>query len=141
MNALANIARYPDWPMRLAGFIQARMKTPFAWGQNDCCSFAGDAVQLMTGVDPMRELRGRYATERGAQRLIKQAGGFGPLVCRYLGPPMENRAAAGRGDVVMLPVSDAGPGLGICVGSDVAVAGTAGVVLIDISSALCAWKV
>lgn len=133
--------RYPDWATRLAGFIQARAKTPFEWGQNDCCSFAGDAVQLMTGVDPMRELRGRYTTERGAQRLIKQSGGLGPLVCHYLGAPMESPLAVSRGDVVMLPVSEAGPGLGICVGSEVAAAGVTGVILLDISAALCAWKV
>jgi len=130
-----------DWPQRLANFVQSRATTPFAWGQNDCCSFAADAVLMMTGSDPMRLLRGRYSTERGAMRLMKKAGGLGPLVSRYMGAPIESPVVASRGDVVLVPVSPARSGLGICVGADVAVVGEHGVLMINMTSALAAWRV
>lgn len=136
------MVRHADWPQRLATYLQTRANTPFAWSQNDCCSFAGDAVLLMTGCDPMRSLRGRYTTERGALRLIKAAGGLQPLVCRYLGMPMEIPAMASRGDVVLLPnAAGHGPALGLCVGAEAVAAGPTGAALFPMSAVIAAWKV
>lgn len=41
---------------------QSALETPFAYGRSDCCTFACDVVREVTGVDPMADLRGRYAT-------------------------------------------------------------------------------
>lgn len=49
---------------------------PFARPHADCCSFAADWVLARTGVDPAADLRGAYADERGALRLIRRWGGF-----------------------------------------------------------------
>jgi len=133
--------RHADWPQRLALYLQGREKSPFAWGANDCCTFAADAVIAMTGKDAMRALRGRYTSERGAARLIKQAGGLEPLVSRYLGEPLARIAMAGRGDVVLMPNPERGPCLAICVGTDAAAAGVEGTILFPMSVALAAWKV
>jgi hypothetical protein len=134
--------RFADWPQRLDTHLRARACTPFEWGHNDCCSFACDGVLLMTGSDPMRPLRGRYTSERGARRLISSAGGLQPLVCRYLGVPMEDVRQASRGDLVLVPnQAGDGPALGICVGAMAASAGVAGVVLSPMSAVLAAWRI
>ncbi len=44
--------RRPDWPARLRTIIEAARERPFSWGQHDCCLFASDAIEAMTGVDP-----------------------------------------------------------------------------------------
>jgi hypothetical protein len=134
--------RRADWAQRLAAFLQTRATTPFAWGANDCCTFAGDAVQIMTGNDPMRSLRGRYRTRRGAIRLIKQYGGIERLVQQVLGSPLPAAALASRGDVVLLPdMQGQGPALGICVGANLLAAGHHGTVAFPLSAALAAWRV
>lgn len=100
-----------DYPA-LEAFLAERGKLPFAWGRraNDCGAFAGGAVLAQTGCDPLRGLR--WSNQRGALRLILQAGGLGPLVARILcevAPALAQRgdvalALAGDGDEVLMVV-------------------------------------
>jgi hypothetical protein len=52
---------------------------PFAWGVSDCCAAACNAFARLHGVDPMAPLRGKYATERGALRMIARRGGWAEM--------------------------------------------------------------
>lgn len=137
------MTRYPDWPAKLAAHLDTVKALPFAWVSNDCCTFAAGAVLAITGLDPMAPLRGKYATQAGAKRLIARAGGLQALVCRYLGEPLQTRAMAGRGDVVLYEMLEPyGPhALGICVGSMIAAPGPAGTVLLPITVASAAWRI
>lgn len=92
--------RHPDWPERLAAFIEARRHVPFAWGSNDCATFAADALVALTGADPMAALRGRWAGQEQALQVLQQLGGLGRAGCRVLGRPLPQLAAAPRGAVV-----------------------------------------
>jgi len=67
------VRRYPDWETRLAAYLEGLRDKEFAWGKLDCAIFAGGAVKAMTGVDPMRGLRG-YSSEEGAARVLKERG-------------------------------------------------------------------
>lgn len=58
--------RVPDWPERLAALIEKRRNVPFAWGENDCLTFALDAIEAVTGRRVGDEWRGRYFDENGA---------------------------------------------------------------------------
>ncbi|WP_118138774.1 hypothetical protein [Oceanicella sp. SM1341] len=58
------------------------MDRPFAWGHADCCTAACDVFEALFGIDPMAELRGRYATAAGAMRIIAGEGGFAALAER-----------------------------------------------------------
>lgn len=91
--------RFSDWPDRLIAFIDARAGQPFAWGPNDCCTYAADGVAAITGEDPMPELRGAYADAAGALRLIAEK----PLRDR-LGEKFETMplGRARRGDVAIV---------------------------------------
>ena len=92
--------RLPDWPERLAAFIEARRHLPFAWGSNDCATFAADALLAVTGADALGPLRGRWATEAQAQQVLGQLGGPAWAARRLLGRPLARAAAAPRGAVV-----------------------------------------
>lgn len=130
--------RRADWQLRLAAFVQERASMPFEWGRNDCCLFAADAVQAMTGGDPAAPMRG-YSSALGAQRLIEEAGGLLELVSQYLGDPVSPHMA-GVGDVVLL-VNEGRDLLGICNGTSAIGAGPQGMAVLGMESARAAWKV
>lgn len=66
--------RRSDWDRRLQEWLAAMEGVRFEWGAADCCTFAAGAVEAMTGIDPMAEFRGRYATEAGAARALRRYG-------------------------------------------------------------------
>jgi hypothetical protein len=80
------VSRLPDWLTRLGALVASRLDSPFVWGRNDCCLWAADAVQAVTGVDLAADLRGTYRSQRGALRTINRAGGLAALCDQRLGP-------------------------------------------------------
>lgn len=103
--------RRADWEQALADYLDGKREAAFAWGVCDCAMFAAGAIKAMTGVDPAADIRGKYKSQAGAGRAIKQRG------CADLGEWVSgileeiHPAHARRGDVVM----DRG-NLGICSG-------------------------
>lgn len=113
--------RKPDWEVRLAAFLEPLRARAFAWGQHDCCTFAAGAVEAMTGIDPMPEFRGRYATAIGSARALRRFGAgtlAGTLDTKF--EPVD-AALAQRGDIVM-----SGGLLGICFGPFLIAVGSEG---------------
>jgi hypothetical protein len=105
--------RRADWPERLFAFVESRRSTPFAYGSNDCCLFAADAVLAMTDVDVAAKWRG-HRTERQALARIKKAGGLRQLVTT-MGIEEKPTGFAQRGNPVVA-VLDERETLGIYVG-------------------------
>ena len=132
-------ARRDNWPNLLAQFIEQRRDQPFAWGVNDCCTFAADWVQLCTGVDYAQAWRGRYVSGLGAVRVLDDAGGVEALL-DALGLQRVAPQQAGRGDIV---AQQAGRGvtLGICLGVTTAFVAEAGLVFGPLSSVETAWRI
>jgi cell wall-associated NlpC family hydrolase len=92
--------RYPDWPERLAQFIESKRTVPFEWGENDCLMFAADAVVAITGEDPTAAHRGQYQTGEAVYERIREAGGLRHM----LALPEKHRGLAQRGDIVLADV-------------------------------------
>ena len=105
----------------MAAYLEPLRLRPFAWGQHDCCTFTAGAVEAMTGVDPMPEFRGRYATAIGSARALRRFG-HGTLAAT-LDTKFEgvSHSLAHRGDIVM-----SGGLLGICWGSFLIAVGSEG---------------
>lgn len=113
--------RVDHWPMALsevAAQAEAR-RAPFAYGTWDCCLWAAEAVQAITGVDYMAALRG-YASKEEADALLSEHGGLESLVTEVLGAESQHISRAMRGDVVIgelqLVPGESGSVLGICHG-------------------------
>ena len=66
-------ARNADWPERLGALIDLYQGSGFAWGVADCGTFFADSVLVLTGFDPIADVRG-YRNEREALRRLKVAG-------------------------------------------------------------------
>jgi len=97
------MTRYYDWQTKLREFIESRTFAPFAFGVNDCCLFACDAIAAITGVDMAAEIRG-YTTEAEADAVLAQWGGVegvAAAMCEKHGAPEIPASFAQRGDVVL----------------------------------------
>lgn len=130
--------RLIDWPLRYSEFGKAHMSMPFAWGSNDCCTFAAAAVEALTGRNPMAGVD-TYASEIGAAKLIARAGGLKALASQYLGESV-TPLMAGVGDVVLV-VNEGREMLAVCNGVNVMAPAESGMVALGISAATAAWKI
>lgn len=112
--------RFPDWPERLGRALRERLDVPFAWGTNDCATFAADCVLAQTGTDFAEGLRGSYGDKAEALATLERMGhdGLDSLVDAFL-PRRDGRPV--RGDVVML-AGRLGDYLAISLGGDIAIA-------------------
>jgi hypothetical protein len=130
--------RHPDWPERLADYVEASRSAPFEYGKMDCCHFAGGAVEAITGENPMRGFD--YGNRLGAERLIRAAGTLDALVNRVLGEPVHS-SRAGRGDVVVADLEE-GATVGICLGEQcVFITDPVGIVFRSRQVIRAAWRV
>ena len=142
------IRRLDDWPARLRRFLEDRKRTPFAWGRNDCCLFAADAVLAITGTDAAAAWRG-YRTARGAATRLDRHGGVAGLMREAAaahGWAEILPAFARRGDVVLLvhpAPRHAVDALGIVdlSGRRAAVPDADGLAAVPLIQAVTAWRI
>ena len=78
--------RVRDWQTRFEALINAKINAPFVWGQNDCCTFAGDAVEAVTGMSPMASWPDKYQNQIGAMKVVKKHGGIRAIGDKVFGP-------------------------------------------------------
>ena len=135
----SRFVRLADWEPRLQTFIAARRTVPFAWGSNDCCLFAADAVLSMTGCDPAAAHRGSYADDAGAFGVLRALQGLRTAVTNSLAICQARPLQAGVGDVVLYSGLK-GRGLGVAMGAFFLAPGRHGLVTFKLSHALTCWK-
>ena len=143
-----SLRRFDDWPARLDAFIAFRMNTPFAWGSNDCCLFAADAIVAMTGEDFAANNRGKFNSAYSALRFFRFRGpeyGIAELAEELAAlrgirevPPLY----AQRGDVMLLE-RELGESLGIVSlhGTDIWAPGEEKLACVPFAQGLRAWRI
>lgn len=138
---LPRLTRFPDWPERLAAFIESKRHAAFAWGSNDCCTFISDAAMALTGSDPMARLRGAYSDEAGAEAILG-----GQALDDYVGERLVEwgaveapRLMAGRGDIVAARVGNHLM-CGVCIGPQLALPGQMWLAFVPTHLALRCWR-
>jgi hypothetical protein len=94
--------RLSDWEARLAAYLGVATEAARAGTVNFCALFAAGAVEAVTGEDPAKQFRGRYAET--AARLEDALDGLFPV------RPV---AFARRGDLAW-----SGAAVGVVVGSE-----------------------
>jgi hypothetical protein len=130
--------RFSDWQLRFDAFVRERRSMPFAWGRNDCGTFAADCVQALTGERVLPELR-TYRNARQAIAAQRAGGGLDALATRAFGAPISARMA-GVGDVVLVKMGKR-QAIGVCNGVTVLGPGPSGLVAVGMDGALIAWRV
>lgn len=131
-------AAVPTWSAALDAFIRSRLPMPFSWGHNDCCLFAADAVQAMTGQDLAAAERGTYATASEALELVQRLGGLQAIADRagQRVPPL----TAQRGDIGLVSVNGRDL-LAVCLGPYWVAPTGGGLAPIALADARMAWRV
>lgn len=143
------LKRVDKWETALHDFFESRLKTPFAWGTNDCATFVCDGIQAITGTDIAVDFRGKYTTQLGAAKVTKQVTGkkttedIAEYVTAKFG--MVERPSvkfAQRGDAVLFDGSE-GTALGLVYldGRHAIFVGEGGLKRIDVLKCRRAWKV
>lgn len=127
--------RRSTWPEDLYEFVDSRRDVPFAWGSNDCSSFAADAVHAITGWRPPLP---EYAGAAAAARLLADRS-LRDRVTDLFGPEIVP-ALARRGDLVLM-VLDGRETLGVSVDEWIAGPGEHGLIFAPRSIAVAAWAV
>ena len=140
--------RLPDWPERLAAYIQDRRERPFRWGSNDCCSFARGAVLAIGGPDLGIGWAGEYADEDGARAAIQGMGrdleAAVESACRDAGLVETESRLAQRGDLLVVRerrLIGGMPLAAVCTGRDALAVGLRGVLALPMRAVVRAWAV
>jgi hypothetical protein len=146
-----SLTRTPHWATReYHQFILSELKTPFEWGQWDCCLFAASAIQSFTGVDIAAPyFRGHYNDQASAMALIHTVTGGSTVAdaaayCAAQHGLVQNThpLLAQRGDLVV--INNKGNTIAGVVhlnGKDVISVSQAGLVRLPIRSVVQSWRV
>jgi len=136
----ASLKRQPTWRSALVKCIEARRKTAFRWGTNDCALFAADCIQAMTGTDLAAVYRGRYTSEAGA-RAILQATGYADVAAVAASMLAEiHPSRAATGDVAVMEYAGE-PSLGIFNGALIMALRPDGIGTVPFTAAVRAFRV
>ena len=133
----------------LHAYLVAHNQDTFSWGTNDCCLFAANAIQAMTGVDIASDFRDKYTTELGAMKAIKDVSGGSSVedaavYCATKHGLVEWSAPllAQRGDLVLVQDADRLiAGVVHLNGKHVISIGEQGLKRLPLTSVTRAWKV
>lgn len=130
---------------QLTAFLAERQRAPFSWAGGNCGHFAAAWMKVAEGLDAMAGLP-VTPNKKAAERLVRRRGGYAALVSRQLGRDPIGAAFAQLGDLVLLPLPDAGPdakALGVCAGAGMAAFVTehGDVAYLALARAECAWRV
>lgn len=93
--------RLTNWPRLFAEFLDSRRETHFAWGTHDCCIFAADAIQAISGVDLAERYRG-YDSKEEARVILHAHGGVAGVTVLAEHLPEVAPKRAKRGDLVLI---------------------------------------
>lgn len=130
--------KHPDWHNRLIAVIRAAEKRPFLWGEHDCCLFAADCAEAMTGDNFANGWRGTYDSETGAKKALLRGGGsLENVLAKYLDEVPVKMAQ--RGDIAVVENSGTRCA-GVIYSGAVWVPGEAGLVCLRIKP-LSTWRV
>lgn len=99
------IQRQRDWPERLHAYIETTRFRPFAFGAQDCASWALGAVDAMCSSNLRGAVLPAYSTEEEAAAALAARGwaSLQDAVVEVLGVHEINPFRAQRGDVLWCP--------------------------------------
>lgn len=131
--------RKPGWEARLAAHLERWQAAPFAWGVNDCVTFAAGAVRAL---DPAFGWQPDWTSESEAVRALARAGGMADAVSGELGTAIDNWRLMQRGDIALFEEADQ-LGVIVCSGRTLCGPGPGrtGLQHIPLRRALKAWLI
>ena len=132
--------RRNDWKPRLRQFLDEQGDKQFQFGQQDCGSLAGGAIEAMTGENPQAKVAGKYKTMTGALRALRRLGhedhiAYAASLLTEIDP-----LYAAFGDIVVVDSPD-GPALGVVTGPHIEVRAPGGRGVVPLTDAVRAFRI
>jgi hypothetical protein len=129
---------------KLSPVVEAYRNVPFMWAAHDCVLFAARCVdaQIGTFLENLIQRDFRYSGAVQAVRLVKDAGGWEPLISRYLGNAVPTERLE-FGDIVLgraPPPFERTSLLGVCDEELFIAPGTLHLEWLPMSDAILGWK-
>jgi uncharacterized protein DUF6950 len=137
------MSRRSNWPAALTAFLREKTTQRFNWADNNCCFFAADWIQILTGIDPAADYRKEVCSALTAKRVLEQAGGIEAITekeCLARNWPEVRPLMAQRGDICITDTAE-GPAIGVCFGAHVAFAGPDAITIVAVSACRRAWGI
>lgn len=129
---------------RLSPIIETYRRIPFLWSVHDCVLFVARSIdaQLDTKFETFIQRDFKYEGPVSALRILKSAGGWEPLISRYLGPSVGPEELE-FGDPVLgknVPPFERTQLLGICDEEVFMAPGTFELEWLPMKNAIRGWK-
>lgn len=104
--SISNFDRLPDWDTRLADLSTVQLEVAPEWGSTDCLLTVGEAMEAVTGTNPLAKFKGKYTTEQGAAKLMRRhkCKTVEDVFEKYLKLIPVGRLSARRGDVGVMVI-------------------------------------
>ena len=132
------LRRRDGWPARFADLLAKRRALPFAWGTNDCLTFAVDVVEAITGTTICTV---DWDDAPSAARKIAAAGSLADVcLTPRLGPPGTDWRQLRRGDVAIAEIEGRDTIL-VCSGQTLCGPGLEGLEHVPPTIARLVWRV
>lgn len=140
MPSPPEFTRLHGWERRLAAVTEKHMALPGAWGACDCGLTVGEAIEAVTGVNPLAGFIGRYKTALGAARIMKRKGwgDMADVLASFF--PETGRLMARRGDVGVVMQGGALTAGYVCE-HGFAAKGPRGLIFHDLTEIISAYRV
>ena len=97
--------KLPDWVQKFQGVIEGAGDKPFDWQTHNCCTFAAECFEAITGQQAMPKLK--YKTKKQAQATLLKLGGITGImegVANKYGLMECHPNMAKRGDPVIIEI-------------------------------------
>ena len=118
--------------MTLPEYIGSSLTKPFKWGEHDCMHFAAGWAERETGREILAPFK-PWENARQALRIIHQVGGLAAFFDAHY--ERINPNLARDGDLTVIRDSAA-----LFSGAQIVSVGETGLVFIDRTEAICAWR-
>ena len=132
--------RRNDWKPRLRQFLDEQGDKQFQFGQQDCGSLAGGAIEAMTGENPHAKVAGKYKTMAGAIRALRRLGHEDHVAYTASLLTEIDPLYAAFGDIAVVNSPD-GPALGVVTGPHIEVRAPGGRGVVPLTDAVRAFRV
>ena len=145
VSILATLGTLPSrivgWEKNLNETIERYRSEPFAWGTNDCFTFAVRCEEAVCGKTRFPELyHAKYTNQFGSMRAFMREGYYGMIDCMDQRLHEIDMRVAQRGDWSVVGTPD-GLAVGVLTGDKIAVTGEQGLLFFDYAKGVKAWRI
>ena len=136
-----NYQRIDNWASELNACIDEHRNKPFAWGKNDCATFAVKCETAICGSTRFPELlEANYTNKFGYLRECLRRGYYGMFEGIHERCDEIDKSVAGRGDWGCVNTPE-GWAVGVLTGEKIAVTGAEGLLFLDYGAIIKTWRI